>query len=77
VRAVYDTPASLRMDIPKDDVPVENRTVEGVKYFDTGTSEQLSMEPIYKIVEETLQQAAKKRSREGVRTYNMKSTLGV
>ena len=51
---------SLRIDIPKDDVPLDSRRLFGVKYFDTTRPEIIDMAPIYKIVNEVLKEARKK-----------------
>ena len=58
--AKADSPAdSLRIDIPKDDVPFQNRRLAGVKYVDTGKPEMVNMKPILKIVNEALTAAEK------------------
>ncbi|MCH6545926.1 MAG: ABC transporter substrate-binding protein [Deltaproteobacteria bacterium] len=43
---------SLRIDIPKDDVPMAYRRLEGVKYFYTENPEYMNMEPILKLIKE-------------------------
>ena len=50
---------SLRIDIPKDDVPLLNRRLEGVRYVDTGRPEMLEMKPILDVVNEALKAAGK------------------
>jgi hypothetical protein len=50
---------SLRIDIPKDDVPFLNRRLDGVKYLDTGKPEWLEMKPILDVVNEALKAAGK------------------
>ena len=50
---------SLRIDIPKDDVPLINRRVDGVKYIDTGKPEWIEMKPIFDVMNEALKQAGK------------------
>jgi hypothetical protein len=50
---------SLRIDIPKDDVPLLNRRLDGVKYIDTGRPEMLEMKPILDVVNEALKAAGK------------------
>jgi iron(III) transport system substrate-binding protein len=56
-----ESPAdSLRIDIPKDDVPYLNRRLEGVKYLDTGKPEWIEMAPIINVVNEALKSAGKK-----------------
>ena len=41
---------SLRIDIPKDDVPRENRRKEGLKYINLQDPSRMDMRPIYKII---------------------------
>lgn len=55
-----ESPAdSLRIDIPKDQVPFESRRLEGVKYLDTGRPDWIDMKPILNVVNETLKAAGK------------------
>jgi ABC-type Fe3+ transport system substrate-binding protein len=50
-----ETPAdSLRADIPKDEVPLLNRRLDGIKYLDTGRPEWMEMKPILDVVNEAL-----------------------
>jgi len=58
-KAEDGAPDSLRIDIPKDDVLLKSRRVDGVKYLDTD-SQWFAMKPVLKVVEETLTQAGKK-----------------
>ena len=44
-----DAPDSLRVDIPKDDVPPSNRRVEGLEYIEMFTPERMDMRPIIKV----------------------------
>jgi len=53
-------PDSLRIDIPKDDVPPMNRRVEGTEYLDLETPSRLDMTPIFKALEEALRGAQKR-----------------
>lgn len=53
-------PDSLRVDISKEDIPPENRRVQGVKYLDLDTPEKIEYEPILKIVEDALAKAGKR-----------------
>ena len=56
-----ESPAdSLRIDIPKDDVPYLNRRLDGVKYLDTGKPEWIDMAPIINVVNEALKSMGKK-----------------
>lgn len=56
-----ESPAdSLRIDIPKDDVPMLVRRVEGVKYLDASNPEWLDMKPILKVMNEALKSAEKR-----------------
>jgi ABC-type Fe3+ transport system substrate-binding protein len=58
--ASAESPAdSLRIDIPKDDVPILGRRVEGIKYLDTGKPEWIEMKPIIDVVNEALKAAGK------------------
>jgi iron(III) transport system substrate-binding protein len=55
-----ESPAdSLRIDIPKDDVPLLVRRVEGVRYLDASNPKWLSMKPILKVMNEALTAAGK------------------
>jgi iron(III) transport system substrate-binding protein len=55
-----ESPAdSLRIDIPKDEVPYENRRLDGIKYLDTGKPEWIEMKPIIDVVNEALRVAGK------------------
>jgi ABC-type glycerol-3-phosphate transport system substrate-binding protein len=55
-----ESPAdSLRIDIPKDDVPYLNRRLDGIKYLDTGKPEWIEMKPIIDVVNEALKAAGK------------------
>jgi iron(III) transport system substrate-binding protein len=55
-----ESPAdSLRIDIPKDDVPYLNRRLDGIRYLDTGKPEWIEMKPILDIVNEALKSAGK------------------
>lgn len=53
-------PDSLRIDISKDEVPLESRRLPGVNYLDTGRPEWIDMAPIIALVNEALQGAGKK-----------------
>jgi iron(III) transport system substrate-binding protein len=53
-------PSSLRLDVPKENVPEENRLVEGGKYFDVTRPEYADMTPIFKLVREIMQAREKK-----------------
>jgi len=56
-----NTPDSLRIDIPKDMVPPENRRVEGYDYFDVDSRpEWRDRRPIRKIVAEVMAEKKKK-----------------
>ena len=58
--AKSESPAdSLRIDIPKDEVPVNNRRFDGVKYIDTGKPEWMEMKPILDVMNEALKAAGK------------------
>jgi iron(III) transport system substrate-binding protein len=53
-KSTDEAPDSLRIDIPKDDVPAENKRVEGVKYMDLDVPGKLEMKPIIAVIEEAL-----------------------
>jgi iron(III) transport system substrate-binding protein len=56
-----DAVDSLRVDIPKDMVPLRARRIEGVKYLLLDTRpEYQEMQPIIKLMEESLAEAKKK-----------------
>ncbi|HEX2226641.1 MAG TPA: extracellular solute-binding protein [Candidatus Binatia bacterium] len=58
--ATGESPAdSLRIDIPKDDVPYDSRRLDGIKYLDTGKPEWIDMKPIIDVVNEALKSAGK------------------
>jgi len=52
-------PDSLRVDIPKDDVPPKNRRREGVTYLEMDIPSRLDMSPIVKLMEEALLEGKK------------------
>lgn len=43
---------SLRIDIPKDAIPVTHRLTEGVRYLDITRPEYSDMAPIFKLTRE-------------------------
>lgn len=59
-RSGSSVPDSLRVDIPKDDVPPENRRMAGVRYIDTDLPERIDMRPIHKLITDALTEAGKK-----------------
>jgi iron(III) transport system substrate-binding protein len=59
---IADSPDSLRIDIPKDDVALDNRRVDGVKYMTMFRPEWTDMTPIYAVVNEALAEAEKRKS---------------
>jgi len=52
-------PDSLRIDIPKDDVPLLSRRVDGVNYIDTSKPGWQDMKPVIQIMNEVLKAAGK------------------
>jgi hypothetical protein len=50
---------SLRVDIPKDDIPALSRRFDGVKYLDTSRPEWQEMKPILDVMTEALKAAGK------------------
>jgi iron(III) transport system substrate-binding protein len=60
VTASGESPSdSLRIDIPKDEVPYLNRRLDGVKYLDTSLPEWQEMKPILDVMNEALKAAGK------------------
>jgi ABC-type Fe3+ transport system substrate-binding protein len=56
-----ESPAdSLRIDIPKEEVPLLGRRLDGIKYLDTGKPEWIDMKPIIDVVNDGLKDAGKK-----------------
>lgn len=53
-------PNSRRIDIPKDDLPQENRLVKGRKYLDVSRAEWQDMTPIFKIVKDAMKAGEQK-----------------
>ncbi len=51
---------SLRMDIPKDDIPPRNRLNPGVKYMPQWNPDYFDMKPINKVISEALAEAGKR-----------------
>jgi iron(III) transport system substrate-binding protein len=51
---------SLRMDIPKDDIPLRNRLNPGVKYMPQWNPEYFDMKPIAKLIGEAQAEAGKR-----------------
>ena len=55
-----ESPAdSLRIDIPKDEVPFEQKRLPDIKYLDTGKPEWIEMKPVLEVVNEALNSAGK------------------
>jgi iron(III) transport system substrate-binding protein len=50
---------SLRIDIPKDDVPYLGRRLDGIIYLDTGKPEWIEMKPVLEVVNDALKAAGK------------------
>jgi iron(III) transport system substrate-binding protein len=49
---IFKEPDSLRIDIPKDSVPLESRRAADVKYIEIDRADRMEMEPILKILDE-------------------------
>lgn len=63
-KAEGSAPDSLRIDISKGDIDPAHRRTEGVKYLDVDVPGQIDMSPVYRVMEEALAEADKrKRSR--------------
>lgn len=58
-KAMVSASNSLRIDIPKDMVPPDQRLVEGIDYIEVEIPERMSMEPVLKIFNEALAKAGK------------------
>jgi iron(III) transport system substrate-binding protein len=56
-----DPPNSRRIDIPKDDVPMEARLQPGAKYFDVVKPEYGDMKPIFDLAKEIMAAVEKSR----------------
>ncbi len=50
---------SLRIDVPKDEIPILQRRFEGVKYLDTSRPEWQEMKPILEVMNEALKASGK------------------
>ncbi len=50
---------SLRIDIPKDMIPAAERLQDGIDYIEVETPERMSLEPIFKVLNEALAKAGK------------------
>ena len=50
---------SLRIDVPKDEIPILQRRFEGVKYLDTSRPEWQEMKPILDVMNDALKAAGK------------------
>lgn len=59
VKAMVGTSNSRRIDIPKEMLPPRERLVDGVNYIEVETPERMQSEPILKVVNEALSEAAK------------------
>lgn len=54
---IFKEPDSLRIDIPKDSVPLESRRAAGVKYIEIDRADRMEMESIQKILDEVWRKA--------------------
>jgi ABC-type Fe3+ transport system substrate-binding protein len=57
---VDDPPNSRRIDIPKDDVPADNRLAEGRRYLDVTRPEWQDMKPIFQLAREIMESRGRK-----------------
>jgi len=62
-KAMVSAANSLRIDIPKDMLPPNQRLKEGVDYVEVEIPERMSMKPILKVFNEALAKAKKSRER--------------
>lgn len=56
-QSIFKEPDSLRIDVPKDQVPPDSRRNEDVKYIEIDRADRMDMEPISKIVNEVWKKA--------------------
>jgi iron(III) transport system substrate-binding protein len=56
---IFKEPDSLRLDVPKEDVPSDSRRTSGVKYIEIDRADRMDMEPIFKIVDEVWKKGKK------------------
>jgi ABC-type Fe3+ transport system substrate-binding protein len=56
-----DPPNSLRIDIPKDEIPLETRLVEGSTYFDVNRPELSDLTPILALTKNILREVEQRR----------------
>lgn len=56
---IFREPDSLRVDVPKEDVPPDSRRTAGVKYIEIDRADRMDMEPIFKIVDEVWKKGKK------------------
>jgi len=61
VKAMTGNANSLRIDIPKDMIPPDERLVAGVEYTETDLAERMDTRPILKLVAEALAQAERRK----------------
>lgn len=52
---------SLRTDIPKDIVPLDQRLIEGVNYIQLETAERISVKPALDVFNEALAEAQSRK----------------
>jgi iron(III) transport system substrate-binding protein len=51
---------SFRTDIPKEDIPVDLRRAEGIRYIDLQDPSRLDMRPIFRVIEAALQESRRR-----------------
>jgi ABC-type Fe3+ transport system substrate-binding protein len=56
-QSIFKEPDSLRIDVPKDQVPPDSRRNEDVKYVEIDRADRMDMEPISKMVNEVWKNA--------------------
>jgi hypothetical protein len=49
-----NTEESMRLDVPKEMIPAEDRRVDGIKYMLFDRPEFMDMKPIYDVLEKAL-----------------------
>jgi len=56
---IFQEPDSLRIDVPKEEVPPDSRRTTDVKYIEIDRADRMDMEPIFKIVDEVWKKGKK------------------
>jgi hypothetical protein len=54
-----EAPDSLHIDIPKDEIPVDNRRRDGIEYMDLDREEWMQRDSYVKLVQSTMGKSSK------------------